>query len=154
MIGHEHFQIAYVTRNLQKAVDRFIGAGLVENFMQLDMTFQATTRSGSGMAHLKMALGFGSKVMYELIEPVSGPVDLYTDALPDSEDDVQFHHIAYLVDEWEPLRSKLAAEGAPIALEGGDENRRFLYVDTRPLLGHYLEYVWMPPEGLARLRSR
>jgi hypothetical protein len=42
----------------------------------------------------------------------------------------------------------------PVAIEGGSEALRYLYLDARDLLGHYLEYVWMTPERWAQVGGR
>jgi hypothetical protein len=33
-----------------------------------------------------------------------------------------------------------------VVLEGGGDMLKYIYIDAREFVGHYLEYVWMTPE--------
>lgn len=147
--GHK-YQIAYITRNIEKAVARFgpeIGRSDITVF---DTSFPVVTPAGSGTAVLKLALIWTGEMQYELIEPVSGPVDVYTDLLPE-DDSLRFHHMAIRVDDWDAFRCEVDRRGLAVALEGGGDALRFLYLDRRDLLGHHVEYVWATPERWARM---
>jgi hypothetical protein len=50
------------------------------------------------------------------------------------------------VDDWDEFRARVDAQPYPVVLEGGNEFLRFLYLDARDFLGHYLEYVWTTDE--------
>lgn len=84
--------------------------------------------------------------MVELIEPGTGAEDrLYGSAY--REDGVVFHHKGYLIDsetKWAETMRKVDDLGPEVVRSGAvGETIEFAYVDARPVLGHYLEFVWV-----------
>ncbi|HEX7854944.1 MAG TPA: VOC family protein [Sphingobium sp.] len=147
MLEGYHFQNAYITRNIEKALETFrsrLGNG--EEVRSFEIEQEIWTPKGKGKAKQKLAFVWVGNLQYELIEPVEGFVDVYADDLPD-DDSMKFHHINMRVDDWDEFRAKVDREGWKIAIEGqsGDQ-LKFLYLDARDTLGHYLEYVWCSPE--------
>ena len=153
MIQGKHFQNAYVTRNVDKWVEEFrVRAGVTDPIV-FEAPVELTTPAGTGMAVSRLAFIWVDNLQYELIQPISGLVDIYADALPE-DDSLKFHHICMRVPEWEPFRAEVDRQPYPVVLEGGGELLRFLYLDARPFLGHYLEYVWMTPERWTQVGGR
>jgi hypothetical protein len=64
---------------------------------------------------------------------------------------LRFHHICMRVPDWEPLRAQVNQQPYPVVLEGGSELLRFLYLDARAFLGHYIEYTWMTDESWTQM---
>jgi len=90
-------------------------------------------------------------LQYELIQPVSGLVDVYREDLPDRYP-LRFHHICMCVPDWAEFRAELDRRKSPVVIEGGTPGHlQFAYVDARDSLGHYLEYCWMTPERWAAM---
>lgn len=143
MLEGHHFQNAYVTRDIDKWVKKFGEETKIDCVITYEGTTDVTTVNGPGKQTSKLAFIWVGDLQYELIEPVSGDVELYTDALRE-DDGLQFHHICMRVLDWNEFRARVNAQPYPVVLEGGHEHLRFLYLDARPFLGHYLEYVWMP----------
>jgi hypothetical protein len=142
MLEGRHFQNAYVTRDIDKAIETFKARADVRALMQYEGTTQITTLKGKGEQTNKLAFIWVDDLQYELIQPVAGDVEIYSDGL--GEGDVpKFHHICMRVDDWDDFRARVDRQSLPVVLEGGNEALRFLYLDARPLVGHYLEYVWM-----------
>ena len=50
------------------------------------------------------------------------------------------------VPEWDSFRARVDQNGYRVVLEGGGDMLKYIYIDARELVGHYLEYVWMTPE--------
>ncbi|TAL00845.1 MAG: hypothetical protein EPO08_12390 [Rhodospirillaceae bacterium] len=153
MLFGQHFQIAYVTRNIDKALEDFQKRTGCGKALRFEPTVEVTTPTGSGKATNKIALIWIDGVQYELIEPVSGLVQVYQDALP-ADDGLQFHHICMRVPDWDEFRSQVERERYPVVIEGGGDDLRFLYLDARDFVGHYLEYTWMKPKIWAALGGR
>jgi hypothetical protein len=145
MLEGYHFQNAYVTRDVDKWVETFRQRGKVDRVMTYEGTTEVTTPNGAGVQTNKLAFVWVGDLQYELIQPISGDVQLYSDALP-AGDGLQFHHICMRVPEWEAFRKRVDEQPYPVVLEGGNEALRFLYLDARPFLGHFLEYTWMSDE--------
>jgi len=145
MFVGKHFQNAYITRDIEKAVTDLCAQAGIDKGMWFEADVEVTTPKGRGPLKNKLAFIWINGIQYELIEPVSGLCDVYSDELPD-DDTMRFHHICMRVDEWGSFREQVENQPLPVILEGGDENLRFLYLDARDTVGHYLEYVWMTPE--------
>jgi hypothetical protein len=145
MIEGYHFQNAYVTRDIDKWIKKFNEHAKVDRVMTYEGTTPVTTVDGPGSQTSKLAFIWVGDLQYELIQPVSGDVKIYTDALPD-DDALKFHHVCMRVPNWDEFRARADQQPYPVVLEGGNDLLRFIYLDARPFLGHYLEYVWMDEE--------
>lgn len=150
MLEGRHYQNAYITRDIDKAVEGFRGRAGVKDPRVFEAQVEVQTPAGRGMAVSKLSFIWIDNLQYELIQPVSGLVDIYRDALP-PDDSLKFHHICMRVGNWQEFREKVAHQPFPVVLEGGSEQLRFLYLDARDFVGHYLEYVWMTPERWTQL---
>jgi hypothetical protein len=74
--------------------------------------------------------------------------------LPDG-DVPRFHHSCARVDDWDDFRRRVDRQPCPVVLEKADDPQlKFLYLDARDLLGHYLEYTWMTDARWAQLGGR
>jgi hypothetical protein len=48
------------------------------------------------------------------------------------------------------LNEQVSRDGYPVSLKGSvDGFLSYLYIDTRPITGHYLEYILCEPAGQA-----
>ena len=150
MLEGQHYQNAYVTRDVDKWVDTFRSQAAVDRVIAFEGTTRVMTPAGEAEQTNKIAFIWVGNLQYELIQPVGGTVNLYREGLP-AGDGLLFHHICMRVPEWEPFRARVAAQPYPVALEGGNDALRFLYLDTRPFLDHYVEYTWMIDERWRQL---
>jgi hypothetical protein len=150
MITGHHFQNAYVTRDIAAAVAQMREHADVRLLLETEVTTRLWTPAGEGEGRQKLAFVWVEDMQYELIEPVSGDVlALYRDALP-ADNSLKFHHVCNKVDDWDALWARIEKGPFEVVLRGGTPGMlEFCYLDTRPLLGHYLEYVWMQPERWA-----
>jgi hypothetical protein len=150
-----HYQNAYVTRDIDQAIAFFRSEYAFDGFNQFEVASDITTPAGRGTCVLKMALGWIGAVQYELIQPVSGMVDIYRDDLPDQYP-LRFHHSCARVDDWAVFRAEVERRQWPVVIEGSGRGgeMEYLYVDARKTLGHYLEYCWMTPARWAQLGGR
>jgi Glyoxalase/Bleomycin resistance protein/Dioxygenase superfamily len=153
MLEGQHYQNGYITRDIEKAIARFRNYAGVENVVSFEVPVEVTTPKGRGTAVSKLAFIWINNLQYELIQPVSGLVDVYSEALP-ADDSIKFHHICMRVPEWNDFRARVDRMGYPVVLEGGSDALKFLYLDARDFLGHYLEYVWMTSERWTQLGGR
>lgn len=155
MITGRHYQNAYVTRNVDKAVAQFREHADVRTLIEIEVPVQVWTPDGEGTGVQKLAFVWVGDLNYELIEPKSGDVlAIYRDALP-ADDRLQFHHVCHVVDNWAEFEARVANSPFPIVLKGGTPGMlQFAYTDTRAWLGHYTEFVWMVPERWAAMGGR
>lgn len=153
MLEGYHYQNAYVTRDIDKGIQQLQAHGKVDRVLQFEGTVPVTTQAGPGTQTNKLAFVWIGDLQYELIQPIGGDVALYSDALPD-HDGLLFHHICMRIPEWDDFRRRVDSQPYPVVLEGGGDELRFLYLDTRPLLGHYVEYCWMTDTRWQQLGGR
>ena len=154
MLEGRHYQNAYITRDIDKAIGEFRTRAGVKDVMTYEGPVEVSTPAGRGTAVSKLAFIWVDNLQYELIQPVSGLVDVYRDALP-LDDSLKFHHVCMRVDDWDEFRAKVDQQRYPVVLEGSSGDQlKFLYLDGREFLGHYLEYVWMTPERWAAMGGR
>jgi hypothetical protein len=154
MFLQHHYQNAYITRDLDQGLADFKSQYGFDRFKQIEVTQQMTVRGKRGEATVKLALGWIGDLQYELIQPVSGLVDVYTDDLR-GKYPLEFHHVCMRVeDNWSEFRAGLDRDKRPVVMEGGTPGHlQFVYVDARDTLGHYLEYCWMTPERWTAMRA-
>jgi hypothetical protein len=154
MLEGHHYQNAYVTRNLDKAVAEFTARASVRSAMQLEASTEVLTGQGRTSQTLKMAFIWVGDLQYEFIEPVTEAVPIFSTWLPDG-DVPRFHHSCARVDDWNDFRRRVDEQPYPVVLEGaGREGLKFIYLDARELLGHYLEFCWMTPARWAQIGGR
>ncbi len=153
IIEGKHFQNAYITRNIDKAIADFQAQADVRKILQYEGTTEVTTPAGRGTQTNKLAFIWVDDLQYEFIQPGPGIVDIYRNELP-ADDSLKFHHICMRVDDWDGFRARVEDQPFPVVLEGGGDALRFLYLDARRLLGHYLEYTWMNEERWAQVGGR
>jgi hypothetical protein len=145
MLEGQHYQNAYITRDIEKAIEGFRARSAGAKVMRFEGPVEVTTDKARGTAISKLAFIWINNLQYELIQPVSGLVDLYRDELPE-DDSLRFHHICMRVPEWDNFRARVDQEGYRVVLEGGSDMLKYIYIDAREFVGHYLEYVWMTPQ--------
>lgn len=143
------FQIAYVTNDLRRAVSVFQAEqGVAELAIFDDFTLDV---EGGRRAVINVALAYVGETQLEIIEPVSGEVDLYRTWLPE-EFAVRHHHFCHRLDsvaELEALQRDYEQRGYEISLAASLGETRLFYADTTRLLDHYQEYAWVDSEAEA-----
>ena len=154
MLEGRHFQNAYVTRNLAKTVAEFTARASARSVATIEATTEVLTGEGRKNQTLKLAFVWVGDLQYEFIEPVIEAVPVFSGWLPDG-DGPRFHHSCARVDDWDDFRRRVDRQPCQVVFEGasGDE-LKFLYLDARDLVGHYLEYVWMTQARWAQLGGR
>jgi len=146
MFVENHFQNAYVTRNLDKTVSLLKERHGLADFIHFEPDMDAITPRGRGRAVVRAAMAWTGLFQIEIIEPVSGLVDHYLDYLPPDDASMRFHHIAMRTFDWEGTLAEIRRQRRIMAFESAVDGCKFVYVDARESVGHYLEYVWTTPE--------
>jgi Glyoxalase/Bleomycin resistance protein/Dioxygenase superfamily len=150
-----HMQNAYVTHNLDKAMEIIGNQYGMEPFQRIDPVLTIKTPKGNQPMSNRVASYWAGGLNIEVIEPVSGYVDDYVAMLPADKTDAvpRFHHISLRRDDEAAMRAEIAALGLPLAFEGPLTSEAdippliFVYLDGRASLGHYIEFTWKSPEA-------
>ncbi len=152
-----HSQIAYVTNDLDAAIEMFKREFGAPGFFVFTNAQPGMAQSDG--AQLRIALTLIGGVEIELIEPIGETAPLFSAVLPESAElVVRFHHVAQRIEgpieNWNAHVSALDASVHPVAWTGeqGDD-LRYMYTDERATLGHYVEHVWFSPALLAQMQA-
>jgi hypothetical protein len=149
------WQLGYVTTDLDRATEFMAERFGLQDCRRLPSD-TATFLAGEDPVpwDVKVAMGARGGLIVELIEPVAGEIDFYTDVLPDDgKFAVRLHHVATHTktgdDEWKRLESLLAKADLKVDYTVLIPNRvRAGYVDTRVALGHWLEICQLQREDI------
>jgi len=142
------FQNAYVTRDLDRAMELMKTRFNIKEFMVIEPDIEMITPNGPKRSITRAALGWAdNSFLIELIQPMPGSeIDIYSAFLPE-DDRPKFHHVAARTFDWEETHRQITAEGWTIAQEHHmKEGLNFMYVDALDTLGHYVEFIWATPE--------
>jgi hypothetical protein len=144
-----HYQNAYVTHDLERAMELTRYWPGLGDFRVFDASMLLKTPSGEKASSVRVALAWAGGLQIELIQPVSGYLDPYRSALPDDPKDAvpRFHHIAVRRDDLAEMRREVDSLGLDWAFESGGPGLTCLFLDARQRLGHYFEFVFATSAG-------
>lgn len=143
LLHNDHFQLGYVTNDIERAVEVFRTRFGVTAFRANDNDIP------DGKVGVRSAWVGG--MMYELCYGSGPGMEIYTDWAPsEGEFVLRLHHFGYLVeddDAWDRLEEEIANGGWTVRSRSDIPGFfRGCYVEA-PELGHFLEFV-LPREGL------
>src|SRR5688572_16252636 len=101
MILRGHMQNAYVTHDLDKAMEIVGNRFGIEKFDRFDPEMTVETLAGVKPMNVRVASFWAGGLNIEIIEPVSGYIDHYVSLLPEDRSDAvpRFHHISLRRDD-------------------------------------------------------
>lgn len=140
MVFRNHFQMGYVVRNMEKAVENLRDKFGVANWRFLDMPPEAEVKR-LGFAHAHNS-------MIELIEMNPGREIFFKPWIPESESAIRLNHLGYMMQseaEWDTVSRQFEAAGFTLAVSANLGDVRFQYYDTVEALGHYYEMTYLGP---------
>lgn len=147
-------QMSYITRDMDAAVahaeTELDITGLTRSEAEIEVLCYGEKRPLA----VKSAIANVGTRQFEIIQPVSGAIEIYTEAVDLSAHVLNFHHIGIAVPgsyaEWQRLLEDVKTNGDEFAylfpaVPSSASKLCFCYVDTRRRLGHYTEYLWADP---------
>ena len=140
----EFFQVAYVTTDIDQAVEVLGQRYGIQKFGPLD-----TPLPNGGI--MKIRLAWLGPMMIEIIDATKAGMEMYSSVLPEDGFAIRHHHLGYFIKDdaqWDALHKTLKAQDMPVVFGGvapGDM-LRFSYIKA-PEMGHYLEYVQLYGPG-------
>ncbi|MEJ5977470.1 VOC family protein [Novosphingobium sp. PS1R-30] len=152
----ELFQMSYITRDLDAAMDHCREHLGITEFHTTDAEMELMSFGQMRPLKVRAAMANVGRNQFEIIQPVAGAIEIYTDEVDLDAHILNYHHIAIAVrggiDNWLALLAEVRASGDEFAYlfpaePGPDDKLCFCYVDTRKRLGHYTEYLWVD-EGI------
>jgi hypothetical protein len=147
MLEGYHYQNAYICDDIEVAIELFRKHADIGNVRVMDIAQPVSTPHGMKTVATRLAFIWIGDLQYELIQTVNDETGIYANARSNGGP-LRFHHICMRVDDWDGFRARVAAQQLPVVMERANEGDalKFLYVDAREFLGHYLEYTWMSDE--------
>jgi hypothetical protein len=155
VLSPEFYKFGYVTNDRDRAVEVLKKDLGVEEFATFSPSMEVTDGNGeTGTATLNCAFSAGRKLFIEVMQPVSGLVQIFQDSLTPSTDfQLVFHHISVIVEDLDAVKTAAAELGIKPALEahlaGG---MHFTYMKL-PGLGHWIEHDQYDGDSQAFLNS-
>ena len=149
LAGLAPFQIAFVVRDLERAVRAFDARLAAGPWRGWNFGPQGQGREYRGRpAEWTLRLVLNSRSpQYELVEPLEGP-SIHADWL--AERGEGFHHVGYVVSSLERTTAEMEAEGHPaiarIRAFGAAGDGAAAYYDTADALGFFVEAVEPPSQ--------
>ena len=154
------FQMSYITRDMDAAIDHAERELGIADFDVSEPVVELLSFGTMQELAVKAAIANFGMRQFEIIQPVSGPIHVYTDEVDLDAHILNFHHVAIAIpgafSEWEKLLAEVRECGDEFAFllpaePDPDTKLAFCYVDTRARYGHYTEYLWADPslKGLA-----
>lgn len=147
-------QMSYVTRDMDAAIAHAAAELGITGFSRSESEIEVLSFGRKRPLGVKAAIANIGARQFEIIQPVSGAIEIYTDEVDLSGHILNFHHIAIAVpgprSAWDALLEEVRASGDEFAylfpaVASPDDKLCFCYVDTRRRLGHYTEYLWADP---------
>jgi hypothetical protein len=155
MIEGKFYQLGYICDNLEEGIALFRGRGMTHEPQVVEVDQPVDSPQGEVINKLRLAFIWIGDVQYELIQPVTDPLGIYANA-PSNGAPIRFHQICMRVEgSWEDFLARTKAQDLPVVMwrDMGGDNLKFLYIDARSTLGHYLEYTWMTDETWTMIRG-
>ena len=150
------YQLGYVTRDIDRAVAHYQDKLGIREFVRRETDGLVDYRGGRAPFRIHVALANLGDKQVELIQPIEGVSDFYTDGLDLDAAVAVLHHFGILVDgpeaEWDAMKAVVRQAGYEIVLEDApapDGQMHFAYADTRADYGHYMEFLWRGPQAQA-----
>lgn len=157
MLEGHLYQLGYVCDDIEEGIAQFRGRGMTHEPHIIEVEQPVNTPDGREvMNHIKLCFIWIGDMQYELIQPISDPLGVYAKANSvEGGGPLRFHQTCMRVKDWADFRKRVNEQDLPVVMErdlGGD-SLKFLYLDGRATIGHYLEYTWMTDEGWDQIRK-
>ncbi|TDW59952.1 glyoxalase/bleomycin resistance protein/dioxygenase superfamily protein [Novosphingobium sp. PhB55] len=145
LLGREHSHSAWVTNDLDRAVEIFSRRYGVQEFRFIE----GVMPSGG---HIRVAFAWAGGQVIEVIAANGPGTEFYNEMLPEGAFAIRFHHLGFIVHDqagWDSLEADLAAQTWPIAHKTLTGSFIDAYYVKAEELGHYLEFVRPFDSGIA-----
>ena len=154
MIEGHLYQLGYVCDDIDEGIAQIRGRGMTHEPRVLEVDQPVDSPQGEVVNRMKLAFVWIGDIQYELIQPLADPLGIYGNCVSNGGP-LRFHQVCYRVPDWQDFRARVDEQDLPIAMERdqGEGQLKFLYLDARQQLGHYLEYTWMSDAAWNQIRA-
>jgi catechol 2,3-dioxygenase-like lactoylglutathione lyase family enzyme len=144
LFRNDHFQIAYATTDMDRAVALFGERFGVKEFSRLEGALPAG-------GQIRMEIGWAGGVMYELLWAEGPGSEVFRRGLPDAGFAITPHHLGYYVptaEAWAAVQREVAEAGFPVLNTTDVPGFLKAIIVEAPSFGQLLEYIFPEPGGV------
>jgi catechol 2,3-dioxygenase-like lactoylglutathione lyase family enzyme len=145
LFRNDHFQIAYNTTDMDRAVALFAKRFGVKEFRRLEGGMPAGGR-------IRMEIGWAGGVMIELVWAEGPGSEIFRAALPEEGFATRLHHLGYHVptaEGWDAVQKEVKREGLKVVHTTDIPGFLKAIIVEDSELGHFLEYIYPDAGGIA-----
>jgi hypothetical protein len=143
LFRNDHFQIAYVTNDIERAMKVFADRYGVTAFRTMEGPLPAG-------GHIRVEFAWAGGALLEVTQADGPGSELFREGLPtDGTFAIRYHHLGYLVPDeagWQALEAELEKGGVKVISKGHQPGFLRTCIVEAPELGHYIEYI-LPEAG-------
>lgn len=140
---NDHFQIAYVTNDIERAMAVFTERYGVKDFRRMEGQLPAG-------GHIRVEFAWAGGALLEVTQADGAGSELFRVGLPDDDAfAIRFHHLGYFVHDeagWQALEAEIEKGGVKVLSKGHTPGFLRTLIVEAPELGHYIEYI-LPEAG-------
>jgi hypothetical protein len=145
LLRRDHFQVAYATNDIDRAVALFRDLHGIQHFRRLEGNLDDG-------GHIRVELAWVGSIMIELLTAQGPGSEIYAGRLPPGDGfAIRHHHLGYLIYDkpaWRSLEAEAERLGRPLLADRNNPGfLRSCFIDA-PEMGHYLEYILPESAGL------
>ena len=144
LLRKDHFQVSYVTNDLERAKHTLAERYGIRQFSSL----------GGPMPDggtISVAFAWVGGTLYEIIQAQGPKTEFYNRDLPSDRFAIRFHHLGFLVHDkaaWEQLEREIAEGKWTVAYTSRNSGFMDAHYVEAPELGHYLEFIYPQKSGV------
>jgi hypothetical protein len=142
---NDHFQIAYVTNDIERALGVFRDRYGVKDFRRMEGPLPAG-------GHIRVEFAWAGGALLEITQADGPGSELFRAGLPEGEFAIRYHHLGYFIHDeagWQALEKELDAGGVKVISKGHTPGFLRTCIVEAPELGHYIEYILPEAAGIA-----
>jgi hypothetical protein len=140
-----YLQLGLVTNDFERALELLRATHAIASFKEMRELTIGARGDSSVTAHF--ALAFKGETQFEIIQPLDGDCDFYTECLPPDGFALRLHHLGqYCPTPAEYEAARVAASRWPIIVDHAIFDGGYCYVDARAEIGLYREFYCFPAE--------
>jgi hypothetical protein len=142
LLGGDLYKVGYVVADRDEAARALEDEYGFESLAHSDIHFKALLPDGSHVeTHVACAMTTGQDHLIEVMQPVSGAVELWADVLRGPGPLLRFHNIGLLTNDLDGVKAVAARHRLPLELSSESDGAWSFAYHRVPLLGHLLEHV-------------
>jgi methylmalonyl-CoA/ethylmalonyl-CoA epimerase len=139
------YQLGIVVKRIEEAVRFYTSFMGISPWYRGEVKEMTTEYRGNEIAmEADMVFGYSGKLMIELIEPLEGPSNIYSDFLEEQGEGL--HHLGVEVSGFDKYMRRVEDMGIPVMQSGtlvskGGAVSKMAYLDTRSWCGYPIEIM-------------